>query len=109
LGAQDAGHARAAFEDAAASSTLLRAYAQLGLAQAHALAGETSREMEVLRRLLDGPAGEAEPAALERYAALCDRLAALRGHSRRASGCSGAGRGASRPRGSGRSRCGWQP
>jgi tetratricopeptide (TPR) repeat protein len=74
LGAQDAGHARAAFEDAASSSTLLRAFAQLGLAQAHALAGETSRETEVLRKLLDGPAGEAEPAALERYAALCDKL-----------------------------------
>jgi len=74
LGAQDAGRARAAFEDVAASSVSLRAFAQLGLAQAHALSGETSREMEVLRRLLDGPAGEAEPAALERYAALCDRL-----------------------------------
>lgn len=74
LGAQDAGRARAAFEEAASSSPLLRPFAQLGLAQAHALAGETAREMDVLRRLLDGPAGEAEPAALERYAALCDRL-----------------------------------
>lgn len=74
LGAQDAGRARAAFEDVATSSVSLRAQAQLGLAQAHALAGETARELDVLRRLLDGPAGEAEPAALERYAALCDRL-----------------------------------
>lgn len=74
LGAQEAGRARAAFEEVVSASQPLRAFAQLGLAQAHALAGETSRELDVLKRLLDGPSGEAEPAALERYAALCDRL-----------------------------------
>jgi hypothetical protein len=73
-GAQEPGRARAAFEEVASASQPLRALAQLGLAQAHALAGETAREMDVLRRLLNGPAGEAEPAALERYAALCDQL-----------------------------------
>ena len=74
LGSADPGRARAAFEEVLSASQPLRAFAQLGLAQAHALAGETNRELDVLKRLLDGPAGEAEPAALERYAALCDRL-----------------------------------
>ncbi len=74
LGAHEAGRARAAFEEVASSSQPLRKHAQLGVAQAHALAGETSRELDVLRRLLDGPAGDAEPAALERYAALCEQL-----------------------------------
>ena len=74
LGAQEPGRARAAFEEVAAASRPLRALAQLGLAQAHALAGETPRELDVLRRLLQGAAGEAEPAALERVAALYDQL-----------------------------------
>ena len=74
LGVPDGGRARAAFEAVSQQSQPLRALAQLGLAQALALTGETAREMDVLRRLLDGPAGEAEPAALERYALLCDRL-----------------------------------
>jgi tetratricopeptide (TPR) repeat protein len=72
LGAQDGGRARAAFEEVSGLSQPLRPYSQLGLAQALALTSEPAREMEVLRRLLDGPAGEVEPAALERYAALCD-------------------------------------
>ena len=74
LGAQDAGRARAAFEEVAGASQPLRALALLGLAQSHALAGEIPQEMDVLRRLIDGPAGEAEPAALERWAVLCDGL-----------------------------------
>ena len=73
LGARDGGRARASFEAVSAESKPLRPLAQLGLAQALALTGETARELDVLRHLLDGPAGEAEPAALERYAALCDR------------------------------------
>jgi tetratricopeptide (TPR) repeat protein len=74
LGAQEPGRARASFEEAASSSQALRAFAQLGLAQAYALAGEPAREKTVLDRLIAGPAGEAEPAALERYAVLSDRL-----------------------------------
>jgi len=74
LGAGEAGRARAAFEEVSALSQPLRPFAQLGLAQAFALSGEAAREYDVLRRLLDGPAGEAEPAALERYAQICDRL-----------------------------------
>ncbi len=74
LGAREAGRARAAFEEVASSSQPLRAFAQLGLAQSFALSGEVARELDVLDRLLEGPAGEAEPAALERYAALCERL-----------------------------------
>ena len=54
-------------------SQTLRALAQLGLAQSFVLAGERERAIDVLRRLLDGPAAEAEPAALARYAALCER------------------------------------
>lgn len=73
LGVGDGGRARAAFEEVSTLSQPLRPLAQLGLAQALALTGEPQREWDVLRRLLDGPAGEAEPAALERYAALCDR------------------------------------
>jgi tetratricopeptide (TPR) repeat protein len=73
LGAVDGGRARAAFEEVSSESQPLRPLAQLGLARALALTGETEREFVVLRRLLDGPAGEAEPAALERFAALCDR------------------------------------
>jgi tetratricopeptide (TPR) repeat protein len=73
LGARDPGRARAAFEEVAMLSPPLRALAQFGLARAHALAGDTEQELTVLRRLLDRPAGEAEPAALARYAALCDR------------------------------------
>jgi tetratricopeptide (TPR) repeat protein len=73
LGAGDGGRARAAFEEVATESQPLRPLAQLGLAQALAFGGETEREIAVLKHLLDGPAGEAEPAALERYAALCDR------------------------------------
>ncbi len=72
LGAQDGGRARAAFEEVSAASQPLRPFSQLGLAQALDLTGERARELDVLRRLLDGPAGEVEPAALERYAALCD-------------------------------------
>jgi tetratricopeptide (TPR) repeat protein len=74
LGALDGGRARAAFEAVAAESQPLRSLAQLGLAQALALTGETEHELAVLKHLLDGSAGEAEPAALERYAALCDRV-----------------------------------
>lgn len=74
LGAQEPGRARAAFEEVAASSRPLRAFAQLGLAQAFALAGEPAREKSTLDRLLESPAGEAEPAALERHAALSERL-----------------------------------
>lgn len=73
LGVGDGGRARAAFEEVSALSQPLRPFAQLGLAQALALTGEPQREFDVLRRLLDGPAGEAEPAALERYAALCEK------------------------------------
>ncbi len=73
LGVGDGGRARAAFEFVSVESQPLRPLAQLGLAQALGLAGESERELDVLRRLLDGPAGEAEPAALELYAALCDR------------------------------------
>lgn len=74
LGAQEPGRARASFEEVAAASRPLRAFAQLGLAHAHALAGEPAREKTVLERLLASPAGEAEPAALERYAQVSDRL-----------------------------------
>jgi tetratricopeptide (TPR) repeat protein len=73
LGARDPGRARAAFEEVAMLSQPLRTLAQFGVARAYALAGETDQELTVLRRLLDRPAGEAEPAALARYAALCDR------------------------------------
>lgn len=73
LGAEDGGRARAAFEEVSTLSQPLRPLAQLGLAQSLALTGEGAREMDVLKRLLEGPAGEAEPAALERYAVLCDR------------------------------------
>lgn len=74
LGAGEAGRARAAFEEVVTHSAALRPLAQLGLARAHALAGDTAREFDELGRLLEGPAGEAEPAALERWAALCDQL-----------------------------------
>jgi len=73
LGERDPGRARAAFEEVAMLSQPYRALAQLGLARAYALGGEPEQEQNVLRRLLDRPAGEAEPAALARYAALCDR------------------------------------
>ena len=73
LGCRDPGHARAAFEEVAMLSQPFRTLAQFGLARAYALAGDTDQELSVLRRLLDRPAGEAEPAALARYAALCDR------------------------------------
>jgi hypothetical protein len=73
LGERDPGHARAAFEEVAMLSQPYRALAQLGLARAFALAGDPEQETAVLRRLLDRPAGEAEPAALARYALLCDR------------------------------------
>ena len=73
LGVGDGGRARAAFEYVSVESQPLRPLAQLGLAQALGLAGESDHELDVLRRLLDRPAGEAEPAALELYAALCDR------------------------------------
>jgi tetratricopeptide (TPR) repeat protein len=73
LGERDPGRARAAFEEVAMLSQPFRALAQLGLARAYALAGEPERELSVLRQLLDRPAGEAEPATLARYAALCDR------------------------------------
>jgi len=73
LGEGEAARARAAFEEVAMLSESHRALSQLGLAQCYALTGETDQELNVLRRLLDRPAGEAEPAALARYAALCDR------------------------------------
>jgi tetratricopeptide (TPR) repeat protein len=73
LGARDPGRARAAFEEVAMLSQPLRTLAQFGVARAYALAGETEQELTVLRRLLDRPAGEVEPAVLARYAALCDR------------------------------------
>jgi hypothetical protein len=74
LGERDPGRARAAFEEVSMLSQPFRALALLGLARAHALAGQPEQELSTLRRLLDRPAGEAEPAALARYAALCDRL-----------------------------------
>jgi len=73
LGERSPDRARAAFEEVILLSPPHRALAQLGLAQSFGLAGDAEQELNVLRRLLDGPAGEAEPAALERYAALCDR------------------------------------
>ena len=73
LGERDPGRARAAFEEVAMLSQPFRALAQLGLARAYALGGDPVQEQTLLRRLLDRPAGEAEPAALARYAALCDR------------------------------------
>jgi tetratricopeptide (TPR) repeat protein len=73
LGERDPGRARASFEEVVMLSPPLRPLAQLGLARSFALAGDAAQEMTVLRRLLDGPASEAEPAALERYAALCER------------------------------------
>src|SRR5262245_27240404 len=73
LGERDPGRARAAFDEVVMLSQPLRALAQLGLARAYALSGEGEKELDVLRRLLDRPAGEAEPAALARYAALSDR------------------------------------
>jgi tetratricopeptide (TPR) repeat protein len=77
LGDRDPGHARAAFEEVAMLSQPFRALAQMGLARAYALAGDPEQELNVLRRLLDRPAGEAEPAALAAYAALCDRTRRL--------------------------------
>jgi hypothetical protein len=74
LGAREPGRARAAFEEVAAGSRALRALAQLGLAQSFALSGEPAREKSVLDRLLEVPAGEAEPAALARSIELLDRL-----------------------------------
>jgi hypothetical protein len=74
LGARDPGRARAAFEEVSMLSQPFHDLAQFGLARAYALAGETDQELTALRRLLDRPAGEAEPAALARYAALSDRL-----------------------------------
>ena len=74
LGAQEAGRARASFEEVAAASRALRALAQLGLAQSFALSGEPAREKSVLDRLLQEPAGEAEPAALARSIELSERL-----------------------------------
>jgi tetratricopeptide (TPR) repeat protein len=74
LGDRDPGRARAAFEEVAMLSQPQRALAQWGLARAYALAGDAEQELAVLRRLLDRPAGEAEPAALARYAVLSDRL-----------------------------------
>src|SRR5262252_10759942 len=74
LGERDPGRARAAFEEVAMLSQPFRSLAQFGLARAHALAGEPEQELDLLLRLLDRPAGEAEPAALARYAALSDRL-----------------------------------
>jgi tetratricopeptide (TPR) repeat protein len=74
LGAREPGRARAAFEEVASSSRPLRAFAQLGLSQAYALAGEPAREKSMLDRLLESAAGEAEPAALERHAALSERV-----------------------------------
>ena len=74
LGDRDPGRARAAFEEVAMLSQPFRSLAQFGLARAHALAGEPEQELDLLLRLLDRPAGEAEPGALASYAALCDRL-----------------------------------
>src|SRR5437762_1127811 len=73
LGEREPGRARAAFEEVAMVSASLRPLAVLGLAQSFALSGESDRELETLKRLLLSPAGEAEPAALERYAVLCER------------------------------------
>ncbi len=73
LGASEGGRARAAFEEVSSLSDPLRPLAQLGLARALALTGESELELETLQRLIQSPAGEAEPAALERYAVLCDR------------------------------------
>jgi len=73
LGEREPGRARAAFEEVAMLSASLRPLALFGLAQSFALSGESDHELETLRRLLQSPAGEAEPAALERYAVLCER------------------------------------
>jgi len=73
LGERDPGRARAAFDEALVLSGALRPLVQLGLAQVFRLAGEQGRELEMLRRILAGPPSEAEPAALDRYAELCDR------------------------------------
>src|SRR5215471_18409203 len=73
LGERDPGRARAAFEEVAMLSQPFRTLAQLGLARAYGLAGDTEHELSVLRQMLDRPAGEAEPAALALYAALSDR------------------------------------
>ena len=61
--------ARGAFEDASHLASR-RALARLGIAQAFELEHHPDRAYEVLRDLLDGNAGEAAPAALERLAAL---------------------------------------
>lgn len=73
LGAREPGKARASFEEVARSASSLRPLAQFGIAESYRIAGESVRAMDTLKRLLAGPAGEAEPAALERYAALCER------------------------------------
>src|SRR5262245_50608189 len=66
LGERDGGHARAAFDEVAMLSGPYRSLAQLGLARAYGLQGDSDHELAMLRRLLDRPAGEAEPAALAR-------------------------------------------
>ncbi len=73
LGVNDGGRARAAFEEVSSLSAPLRPLAQWGLARALALTGEPVLELATLERLLQSTAGEAEPAALERYARLCER------------------------------------
>lgn len=73
LGANEGGRARAAFEEVSSMSEPLRPLAQLGLARALAITGEAALEFATLERLLQAPAGEAEPAVLERYAMLCER------------------------------------
>ena len=62
--------ARPAFDEVAHAGPLLRSSALLGLAQCWDAEGHPEKSFDVLRTLLAGEAGEAGPAALERYAAL---------------------------------------
>ena len=72
LGVPDGWRARAAFEESERVPAVA-AESQLGLALAMVQINEPERARDVLYKLLEGNAGEAEPVALERYASLCDR------------------------------------
>jgi tetratricopeptide (TPR) repeat protein len=74
LGLGEASQARAALEEVVRAGGSRRAAAQLGVAQAWELAKQHERAFETLGDLLRGDPGEAGPAALDRYAALADRL-----------------------------------
>jgi tetratricopeptide (TPR) repeat protein len=71
------GHATAArpvFEEVSRSNASVRPLALLGSAQCWEAEGRPERALDTLQRLLAGEAGEAAPAALERCAALAERL-----------------------------------